>query len=118
MRALLIGTLAAALLAAPPLVRAQGEAATMGTDSSQAMSNRIATIEQGGSVVTLDDGTAWRVYLSDRPTADAWRRGDHVHVAYLPVVVGDSGQYRYLLVNDTTGARVAVRYVGRAGSLN
>lgn len=118
MRALLIGTLAAAMLAAPRLVRAQGEPAMAAADSSQAVPNRIVAVEEGGSVVTLADGTEWRVYLADRPTADAWRRGDHVHLAYLPVVVGDDGQYRYLLVNDSTGSRVAVRYVGRADALN
>jgi hypothetical protein len=118
MRALLMGTLAAAMLATPRMVRAQGESTTAGTDSSQTVPNRVVAVQEGGSVVTLADGTEWRVYLSDRPTADAWRRGDHVHLAYLPVVVGDTGQYRYLLVNDTTGSRVAVRYVGRANALN
>ena len=117
MKGLLVAAMAAAMLAAPTTGRAQGEHADS-VDAGQTAPNRIVAVRQGGTLVRLADGTEWRVYLSDRPTADAWKRGDQIRVAYLPVVVGATGSYRYKLVNDTAGSTVAAQFLGHVPDVN
>jgi len=61
---------------------------------------RIASVIDGGTVIELQDGTLWEVYLPNRPATVTWRKGDYVLVQRNPLA---RGAYDYTLINGRVG---------------
>lgn len=74
---------------------------------------RIIRVEQDGTLLTLQDGTRWEVFLPDRPGTATWRRGDFVIVSLSPIMVGLYGAYRYTLEDGRADTRARVKFRGR-----
>jgi hypothetical protein len=136
MRIVLVGTLAATLALVPgAALRAQG-ADTVRTDRSAppaepqrvvlctdgfaqnvACGVRIANVLDGGTLIELQDGTLWEVYLPNRPATSLWRKGDYVLVRRDPL---PRGFYDYTILNGRAGlygdndATAFVRFRGKA----
>jgi hypothetical protein len=70
---------------------------------------RVARSADGGSLVELEDGTTWQVYLPDRPRADAWEPGDFLRIERL---AAPSGDYGFVLVRGPDRDRATVRFAG------
>lgn len=47
----------------------------------------VREVTDGGSFVTLEDGSIWEIRLPQRPVASAWRRGDFVQLKSIPAPV-------------------------------
>jgi hypothetical protein len=71
---------------------------------------RVQSVNDGASYVVLEDGTIWKVALSDRPRVDQWKSGDQVIVRYAPIVEGKD--FRYRLVNGRDESDVLVAFRG------
>jgi hypothetical protein len=86
-----------------------------GFEQNVACGVRIAKVVDGGTLVELQDGTVWEVYLPNRPSTVTWRKGDYVLVQRNPLA---RGSYDYVIINgragyqDDTGARAFVRFRG------
>ncbi len=61
---------------------------------------RIANVTDGGTLIELQDGTRWEVYLPNRPATVTWRKGDYVLVERNPL---PRGAYDFILVNGRVG---------------
>jgi hypothetical protein len=136
MRIVLLGSLAAAMVL-PPVValRAQGADTTTATQSAPpaepqrvvlcfggfsqnvACGVRIANVVNGGTILELQDGTVWEVYLPDRTSTVTWRKGDYVLVRRSPLA---QGSYDYTILNGRaggeygdSGTRAYVRFRGK-----
>lgn len=70
----------------------------------------------GGSFLTLEDGTMWEVYLPDRPTSVTWRPGDFVLLREDPAPVTVAGESYGFQLDDGTRGRVRARYAGRVAA--
>lgn len=75
---------------------------------------RIAVVEEGGTSITLRDGTVWEVYLPHRTSTAEWRRGDYVTVKPSPLGqdVG-RGRYTFELFNGRAESVAVVKFRGR-----
>lgn len=75
---------------------------------------RVVRVGQDGTLVTLQDGTRWEIYLPDRPTTDAWRAGDFVILRDNPAPVDG---FNALLVHSADerfrAPPVRARFAGR-----
>lgn len=72
----------------------------------------IREVTDGGSFVTLDDGSIWEIRLPQRPVASSWRAGDFVQ---LKTIASPVQNFEILLIHgdwDKAEARLAGR--GRA----
>ena len=67
---------------------------------------RVTAVEDGGSVVVLEDGSVWDVALPDRPAAAAWQDGDFVVLRPLPA---PSGSYNVALINNRSNWSASAR---------
>ena len=76
----------------------------------------ITEVTDGGSFVTLDDGSVWEIRLPQRPVAASWRPGDVVEVRNVHAPVD---RFEILLAmgdSDRAEARLAGRRArGEAG---
>jgi hypothetical protein len=76
----------------------------------------ITEVTDGGSFVTLEDGSVWEIRLPQRPVASSWEAGDFVEVRN---VLAPVDRFEILLArgdNDRAEARLAGRRVsGAAG---
>lgn len=72
----------------------------------------IARVEEGGTIIVLQDGTRWEVFLPDRTSTDTWQEGDFVSVRMRPIMEGEGSRYRYELVNGRARSEAAVRFSG------
>jgi len=73
----------------------------------------LRAIADGGSYVTLADGTRWEIALPDQPRADDWQRGDFILIERTSVATSDQGgPYYYELVNAESRWRAAARFAG------
>ncbi len=69
----------------------------------------IAEVTDGGSFVTLEDGSIWEIRLPQRPVASSWQPGDFVEVRN---VLAPVDRFEILLArgdNDRAEARLAGR---------
>jgi hypothetical protein len=69
----------------------------------------ITQVTDGGSFVTLEDGSIWEIRLPQRPVASSWKPGDFVEVRN---VLAPVDRFEILLArgdNDRAEARVAGR---------
>jgi hypothetical protein len=69
----------------------------------------IAEVTDGGSFITLEDGSVWEIRLPQRPVASSWQPGDFVEIrnVYAPV-----DRFEILLArgdSDRAEARLAGR---------
>lgn len=67
----------------------------------------VREVTDGGSFVTLEDGSIWEIRLPQRPVASAWRPGDFVR---LKTIAAPVGQFEILLSHgdyDKAEARLA-----------
>lgn len=85
------------------------------TDDTTQYENLLGTIvvqsvRDGAGYVVLEDGTVWRVALSDRPRVDQWKAGDQVILRTAPIVEGKD--FRYRLVNGRDESDVLVAFRG------
>jgi hypothetical protein len=72
----------------------------------------VTEVTDGGSFVTLEDGSVWEIRLPQRPVASSWQPGDFVEVRNVHAPVD---RFEILLArgdNDRAEARLA----GRRGS--
>jgi hypothetical protein len=76
----------------------------------------VTEVTDGGSFVTLEDGSVWEIRLPQRPVASSWQPGDVVEVRNVHAPVD---RFEILLArgdNDHAEARLAGRRVsGAAG---
>lgn len=77
---------------------------------------RIARMDEGGTLIELRDGTVWEVYLPDRTSTVGWQEGDYLVVKEAPLGqdIGQDG-YMYELINGRTKERAVVSFRGRSG---
>lgn len=85
------------------------------TDDTTRYENLLGTIgvqsvRDGAGYVVLEDGTVWKVALSDRPRVDQWKAGDQVILRTAPIVEGKD--FRYRLVNGRDESDVLVAFRG------
>ena len=69
----------------------------------------ITEVSDGGSFVTLEDGSVWEIRLPQRPVASSWQAGDFVQVRN---VLAPVERFEILLArgdNDRAEARLAGR---------
>jgi hypothetical protein len=69
----------------------------------------VREVTDGGSFVTLEDGSVWEVRLPQRPVASSWRPGDFVQ---LKTIAAPVDRFEILLAhgdNDRAEARLAGR---------
>jgi hypothetical protein len=69
----------------------------------------VREVTDGGSFVTLEDGSIWEVRLPQRPVASSWRRGDFVQ---LHTIAAPVDRFEILLTHgdyDKAEARLAGR---------
>lgn len=74
---------------------------------------RIARMDEGGTLIELRDGTVWEVYLPDRTSTAGWQEGDFLIVKKAPLGqhIGQDG-YTYELFNGRTNERAVVSFRG------
>jgi hypothetical protein len=70
----------------------------------------IREVTDGGSFVTLEDGSIWEVRLPQRPVASSWRAGDFVQIRNVWAPVQN---FDFLLTHGDND-RAEVRLAGRA----
>ena len=77
---------------------------------------RIARMDEGGTLIELRDGTVWEVYLPDRTSTVGWKEGDFLIVKKAPLGqhIGQDG-YTYELINGRTNERAVVSFRGNSG---
>jgi hypothetical protein len=77
---------------------------------------RIARMDEGGTLIELRDGTVWEVYLPDRTSTVGWKEGDFLIVKKAPLGqnIGQDG-YTYELINGRTNERAVVSFRGSSG---
>ncbi|HSC32249.1 MAG TPA: hypothetical protein VLD17_11000 [Gemmatimonadaceae bacterium] len=85
------------------------------TDDTTAYENvvgaiRVQAVGDGAGYIVLDDGTRWKVALSDRPRVEQWKAGDYVIVQFAPIA--ERPDYRYRLVNGRDESDVLVAFRG------
>ena len=73
---------------------------------------RIARMDEGGTLIELRDGTVWEVYLPDRTSTVGWKEGDFLIVKKAPI---GHGNYTYELINGRTEETAVVRFEGSTG---
>jgi hypothetical protein len=69
----------------------------------------VREVTDGGSFVTLEDGSVWEIRLPQRPVASSWQPGDFVVLRTIPAPVQN---YDILLTHgdyDRADARLAGR---------
>ena len=69
----------------------------------------VSEVTDGGSFVTLEDGSLWEIRLPQRPVASSWQPGDFVEVRN---VLAPVDRFEILLArgdNDHAEARLAGR---------
>ena len=69
----------------------------------------VTEVTDGGSFVTLDDGSVWEIRLPQRPVAASWQPGDFVEIRN---VLAPVERFEILLAhgdNDRAEARLAGR---------
>ena len=69
----------------------------------------VTEVKDGGSFVTLEDGSIWEIRLPQRPVASSWQPGDFVEVRN---VLAPVDRFEILLArgdNDRAEARLAGR---------
>ena len=77
---------------------------------------RVLSVAEDGTLVTLEDGIVFEVYLPDRPSAFRWQEGDFVLVRDRDASVGSLGpvgRYDLLLINGRDESAASVRFAGR-----
>jgi hypothetical protein len=77
---------------------------------------RVLSVAEDGTLVTLDDGIVFEVYLPDRPSAFRWQEGDFVLVRDRDAPIGSLGpvgRYNLLLINGRDESTASVRFAGR-----
>ncbi len=72
----------------------------------------ITEVSDGGSFVTLEDGSVWEIRLPQRPVAASWRPGDVVEVRNVHAPVD---RYEILLAMGDSD-RAEARLAGRRGA--
>ena len=77
---------------------------------------RIARMDEDGTLIELRDGTVWEVYLPDRTSTVGWQKGDFLIVKKAPLGqdIGQDG-YAYELINGRTKQRAVVSFRGNSG---
>jgi hypothetical protein len=81
-----------------------------GYDRSVVSGLSILGVADGGTFITLQDGTEWEVDLPDRTSTVGWRQGDFVLVRLAPIA---RGRYQYRLVNGRDDSEALVKFRGR-----
>jgi len=69
----------------------------------------VREVNNGGSYVTLEDGSVWEIRLPQRPVASSWQPGDFVQ---LKTIAAPVGEFETLLTHgdsDKAEARLAGR---------
>ena len=69
----------------------------------------VRQVADGGSFVTLEDGSVWEIRMPQRPVASSWQAGDFVVLKWVPAPVQD---YDILLTHgdyDKAEARLSGR---------
>lgn len=69
----------------------------------------VREVNEGGSYVTLEDGSVWEIRLPQRPVASSWQPGDFVQ---LKTIAAPVGNFEILLTHgdyDKAEARLAGR---------
>jgi hypothetical protein len=69
----------------------------------------VREVHEGGSYVTLEDGSVWEIRLPQRPVASSWRAGDFVQ---LKTIAAPVDRFEILLTHgdyDKAEARLAGR---------
>jgi hypothetical protein len=69
----------------------------------------IREVTDGGSFVTLEDGSVWEIRLPQRPVASSWRPGDFVQ---LTTIWAPVGRFETLLAHGDSD-RAEARLAGR-----
>jgi hypothetical protein len=69
----------------------------------------VHEVIDGGSFVTLEDGSVWEIRLPQRPVASSWKPGDFVQLRNIPAPVD---RFEILLARGDTD-RAEARLVGR-----
>ncbi len=69
----------------------------------------VHEVVDGGSFVTLEDGSVWEIRLPQRPVASSWKPGDFVQLKNIPAPVD---RFEILLAHGDTD-RAEARLVGR-----
>ena len=69
----------------------------------------VREVIDGGSFVTLDDGSVWEIRLPQRPVASSWQPGDFVQLKTINAPVD---RFEILLAHGDTD-RVEARLAGR-----
>ena len=70
----------------------------------------VRAVTDGGSFVTLEDGSVWEIRLPQRPVAASWQPGDFVQ---LKTVWAPVDRYEILLAHGDTD-RAEAKLVGRS----
>jgi hypothetical protein len=70
----------------------------------------VREVTDGGSFVTLEDGSVWEIRLPQRPVASSWQPGDFVQLR----TVGAPVQNFDILLSHGDSDRAEARLVGRA----
>ena len=76
----------------------------------------ITEVRDGGSFVTLEDGSVWEIRLSQHPVASSWQAGDFVEVRN---VLAPVDRFEIVLAkgdSDRAEARLAGRQRGSGGA--
>jgi hypothetical protein len=74
----------------------------------------VREVIDGGSFVTLEDGSVWEIRLPQRPVASSWRPGDFVQLKNINAPVG---LFEVMLARGDTD-RAEARLVGRKASVS
>lgn len=72
----------------------------------------VREVIDGGSFVTLEDGSIWEIRMPQRPVASSWRPGDFVQLKTIHAPVD---RFEILLAHGDTD-RVEARLAGRKTS--
>ena len=72
----------------------------------------ITEVRDGGSFVTLEDGSVWEIRLPQRPVAASWRPGDFVELRNVHAPVD---RYEIVLAMGDSD-RAEARLAGRQGA--
>jgi hypothetical protein len=70
----------------------------------------VREVTDGGSFVTLEDGSVWEIRLPQRPVASSWQPGDFVQLS----PVGAPVQNFNILLSHGDSDRAEARLAGRA----
>jgi hypothetical protein len=69
----------------------------------------VREVTDGGSFVTLEDGSVWEIRLPQRPVASSWRAGDFVQLTTIAAPVGNFD----ILLSHGDSDRAEARLAGR-----